>query len=280
MERKNTDQSIQGNSKLLKISESIDKFYKSQYSLIVFISLSIIATILQITLFLTGKISVNFINHGDGGEWVVWFVTTIALISSTCMLTSNVLVQRENKNFIYFSLISLTLSIINLIATRVYLVGFTQIITVFLVIQRYMIWKKMDKNHSMGQAPKKASRKTILVISLISLTYLFALLIVIGLWGEQIYDPQGNGFKPEWTWWLDGIGAATIIASMLFINFKCKIGFIFQCIGPITGLIIMAQAGQYIMTINLLILATMAFTSYLSWIARDIRIKQENEISE
>ncbi len=260
-------------STLYRVTKKIDNFYKSRYAIILFLSLSLIATVLQLTLFLLNIITVNDVAHGDSNEWIFWFVTTISFISSSCMLTSNVLTQRENKYFIYFALVSLTLSIINVMMTKSYLVGTTQIISLFLIIQRYFMWTKHDKHVSTGAAPKVASKRSLWIVAILVITYCFILSMVVFFFGEEIYDPQGNGLKPEWTWWLDVFGSTTIIASMLLINLKNKYGFLFQAIGPLTGVLVMAEAGQFIMMINLFILSSMAFTTFLSWIARDMQIK-------
>ncbi len=255
-------------TKFLRTTKKINDFYQTKYAIILFMSLSLSVTILQIALFLTGNISVNDVSVGDSNAWVFWLVTFVSVTSFVLIMSANILTQRESRMFIYPQVISMLLSILNMIVTKSYFVGVTQLLTIALVIYRYLEWGKEQ-----GKTEKKDYKNLKIISYIVWLVYLSIIIAVVAMWGQEIYDPNHTGFKPEWTWWFDATFSTTILISGMLFIFKDKYAFLFMTMGTTSGIFIMAEAGQLIMVVNLCIMASMSFTMFLSWIAREHQAK-------
>ncbi len=254
-----------------KTIKKIQSFYFTNNAFILFVGLTTFAMLLQVILFMTGNLSVNKITAGSENAWIFWLVTTVSYSSSVLGLIGNILVARENKIFIYFSFFGVSLNIVNALLSRSIMISITMLITLFLTIHRFLIWNNESKiNDEPITIKKETTKQTYLLIISIWLIVLSIALTIVGLFGSELYDPNGTGMRPEWTWWADAISSSTIILSMLLVTTRNKWGFLVQSVGTLIGVAVFIQLHQFIMLINLGILTTMSITTFLAWFARDL----------
>ncbi len=274
----NESKNYVGSSKIYAAADYCDKFWKSNASIMFIVLLAIVTTSIQVLLFMFGKVSINDIWADDSNSWIAWFVIVISLISMLSFGLGNVYTQRESKYFIYFSIVGLLLTIANLFLTKSYLLCFTQIVSFILMIQRYFLYAKEHSHVQSGGTSTPVSKRTITMVWIISGLYLLLSLLVVAMWGDAMYNPNNlpndELLKPRWTWWIDAISSGTIIASVLLVSYKNKYGIIFSFLGPFIAAFMFAEAGQIISMITMFMLAGLAVTRFLSWMARDMRIKE------
>lgn len=255
-----------------RVTTSMQKFYYTKQAFILFFSLNTIGILLQVSLFVFDILEVNGITHGASNEWIFWTLTFLSYTNAILGVSTNILVARENKNFIYFNLAGLSLTIINCIFSRSIMIAITMTLTMGLIIHRYFSWSKSEKS---SEDKETNTTKKYIFIFISWLVWMIICLVIIGLWGKQIYDPNDTGMRPEWTWWLDGIGSSSIVLSMLLVTAKNKWGFIAQTFGTLVGVIIFLSLHQFIMIISLGITSLMSFTTFLAWVARDMEQKEK-----
>lgn len=266
---------------LYKAAIGLQKFYGTKNAVILFVSLQIVALLIQVVLFSTGNLDINGIHIGSPKAWIVWFITTVSFLGSICMILTNILVTRESRLFIITNILGISLSIVNSIFSRSLMIVITMLITLMLVIHRFTIWNKEYKMKEKGEVPvhekKVYSSKIYWIIIGIWLIYLLFSLVIIAEFGHAIYDPNDTGMRKAWTWWLDGVGSSTMILSMLLLTCKNKWGFVSQAIGTFAGVIIFLSLSQIVMCLSLLISCAMSTTAFLAWIGRDIMKERANQ---
>ncbi len=250
------------------IAISINEFYKTNLSLVIFTSIIGIFSIVQICLFGLGVTSLNgkFAYEQSGFDLAFsWFIILFTMIGSVSGFVGAILNIRKSSNFVWFaSLMSLS-GIVAAIAAGAIYVSISGTIMLILTIVRYFKWK--NEEIVADEVITEGSNKKIFWLCITFLIFMIITLNTINIiFGSKIYSNSWNSDTSlRWTWHLDAIGASLEMTATIMIIFKYRISYAFYFISKIFYVIIFSKAGNYISVVNYALAMITDASGFIAW---------------
>lgn len=252
---------------------NINKFYASNISLAIFLSITAIFSIIQISLYVTSKIEMNGSYWNEiGGDTkaitMAWVTISLGLLSCFTGFIGAIMNMRGNTLFVYWASINFLCSAITAFMASAILMCIAFIISFLLSWFRYFVWKnnlleKWDLN-------MKKVWIWISIFFLLTLGIFLTIEATAGMISDDFgnlmhYFPGDNEPKAKWTWYADAIGATFLIFGSVIITLKNRMAFVIYFIAKIFGIATYAYAGQIIPIVQMSIFFTTDITGFIAW---------------
>ena len=242
------------------IIENSHKFFHSKWSFIVLLSISIFFTSLQALLFGLDKMEINYIKVTDSDSWIGWLVLSLGGLASLFSFIETIFWTRFNgKTAIKISPFSSGFIVANSIITKIWFTAAVFLFSFFLAVARYFIWKKQDNNED------KTNKNFWIILSLGAIVIFLGgiLLYYYVIIGNSLVKEDFN--KAFFLGCMDVLNSVLIIAGLIVITMKSKIGFLLYLIAGIPQITIYSMNGQIISVVTVIVFKAYDVVAYMAW---------------
>lgn len=248
-------------TKISVVVNKINDWYASKNSLIFFLGTTSLIGLIQIILFLSGVININSFNIDDKSI-LPWIAVFISLLSCYLGFVGGILVFRGDGNFIYFQASQAFLSLITALMSGLLIDSMAVFYGFIFTFFRKIAWeKKWIEKWNL-----KPKTLTIIGISMfISLILIFSVIETLVLPEEAHYWPGTTELKAKWSWYFDGIAAASGFTGTTLFLFRWRWAFLAFFIGKFFVIASYAYAQMYVPIVQMLLFAIMDFTGFFAW---------------
>lgn len=252
--------------RFISASNKVNNFFGSWWSVI---TLSIIATIfgiIQITAFISGKLEINGITNdgtisGQQLTWA-WIVTIAGVISCYLSFYQCILYSNSNYKFIFPFIVTQTCVFIVQWFAGMVLMNVEIIISTTVAVIWSFYWK-----HDLLSNPKFTWDNMKKYIRPVVVFIIVAMLVVCGVWGEQIYNGTPlDGFRYQQ--WFDAIAAGLWSVGYIYLIFKLKRAFLFYEIGRIPFIALYVMTGNITNVVLQVITTIIDAGTIMAWFAQ------------
>lgn len=266
------------NSRIEKISEKVNKFYSSTTSIYIFCAIATVVGVVQLVAFACGWLEVNGTSNTSDfssmAKFWAWFAMIISVINCYVSFYMCILNSRGNSSFLWWAVGMNVLTFIVNAMAGMWMLNLQILIVLPLVFVRYYAWEK--KWYEKESLQIQNSWWWLYLIS--ALVFILFIMIVV-LWGEQIYSGTINEGQ-KMLWYFDAIsGALQVVANMLLI-FKVRQAYLWMEISKIPFVILYINSGNIVPTIQQLIYFTMDCATVLAWTSQLNKEKKELEVQQ
>lgn len=238
--------------------ERINLFYKSWLSLIIFIVIISLFSIIQIVLFGLGLIDFNYINVNDSNANIVWIALFFSITSSFAGFIGGIyLIRKDLKCFPWLGYQIIGLIIIYFITESWFQAIFLFVSFAILIIM-FFNWKKEQSIENI----KKSANKIWVSIFLISWSIIMILILIfVSFKGDEIYPDS----KASWARYCDALIAMINILGIFFMIIKSRLAFVFYLISGLIGIAYFIESCQIILIVQMSLFSFIYISGWLSW---------------
>lgn len=242
-----------------KISERMNNFFESKWSMIIFSIIGFFIAILELSLFFGGIIEINGISLSNTADisffqkWFTFFVVVIALVSLVLGFLSSVLNTRNSKYAWLIALVSLLISLFLDLMAGLWMVVIEYSIAIVLVLFRKGFWLRQSYKEEKYQL--KNMWWLLIVVAIVMSLIFFG---IVGFFGKEVYSWHFPGMEApnkgkEWVWWFDAITAVLGVLGAVSLFFRWRIAFVFWSIVIIPIIPIFFINGNYIQIFQMIL---------------------------
>ena len=242
---------------ITKTISAIDKFWNTNISFYVLISIVVFVSVLQTLLFIFGLTPISGIERGSDLEWVAWVYLIISIPGTIAAFIAEVYTIRIDQKFFIPAIFSEVISIITLLLGGMIWTSIILFISILINFYRNDLIKNQGKNY-------KINEKKILKIGFACLMPLMILgLVLINTSaGDKIWwNPETSmGLR-----YIDVICSTITIFGMILLLTKNKHAFSVFMISDITFLIAFILISQWLTVTQIAIYASVNIVGFLGW---------------
>ncbi len=253
-------------TKFLKITDKVNKFYSSVISIYIFCGIATIVGIIQIIAFALGCLEVNgTVNDSTSlaSEKIwAWFAIIISIINCYVSFYMCILNSRGNSSFLWWAVgMNVLTFIVNAMASM-WMLNLQILIVIPLVFVRYYVWK-----NNLYEEGKFTFKNCWWWLYIISAACVVIFTLIVFLWGETIYSGGINDGK-KMLWYFDAISAALQVIANTLLIFKVRQAYLWMELSKIPFIALYIQSGNIVPTVQQLIYFTMDCATVLAWTAQ------------
>ena len=244
----------------------MNDFYKSSTSMIFFLTIISIFSILQMILFFTNVIPVNH-TYFDGSSvegfdpqklWLLYFSFTLSITGAIAGFVGGVFGVRKDPKFIWWATFQSACTAITSIIMGSLIYGIFTILIIITNFVRIYVWiifpkKGIDLN----------TNKNISMVFLGGLIMTIIMFVVVGICHDSIYGELSVSYP--WYGYFDVLGAVLNLMGIFLLLLKSRTAFPVFLVAKIFLLVCFGVNGQIIPIIQMLLFSIMDVTSFLSW---------------
>lgn len=258
-------------SKFEMLSDNVNKFYSSTRSIYIFCGIATIVGLVQLLAFALGWLEVNGTVNEPGyaamEKFWAWFAIIISVINCYVSFYMCILNSRGNSSFLWWAVGMNVLTFIVNAMAGMWLLNIQILIVLPLVFVRYYAWEN-------GWYEKESLKikNSWWWLYLIGILVFIMFILIVVLWGEQIYSGTVNEGQ-KMLWYFDAISAALQVFANMLLIFKVRQAYLWMEISKIPFIALYVHSGNIVPTIQQVIYFTMDCATVLAWTSQ---LKEKN----
>lgn len=242
---------------ITKAISAIDKFWNTNISFYVLISIVILISILQTLLFVFGITPISGIDKGSNLEWVAWVYLIISIPGAIAAFVAEIYTIRVDQKFFIPAVLNEVIAIITLLLGGMIWTAIIMFISILINFYRNDLIKKHGKDY-------KINEKKVLAIT-------FALIIPLMILGLVLINTSAGNkiwWNPETSMalrYIDVICSTITVFGIVLLLTKNKHAFSVFMISDVTFLIAFILISQWLTVTQVAIYASVNIVGFLGW---------------
>lgn len=258
-----------------KACRKMNDFYKSSNSMIFFLTIISIFSILQMILFFTNVMAVNntfFDGHSKPGfdpqkMWLLYFSFSLSITGAIAGFIGGVFGVRKDPKFILWATYQSACTAITSIIMGSLIYGIFTVLIILTNFLRIYVWIEFPK-----RGISLNTRKNNVIVIIVGATTLFVMLVLVGIYQDSIYGELSKEYS--WYGYFDVLGAVLNLMGIVFLLIKSRVAFPIFLVAKIFLLACFGVNGQIVPIIQLLLFSIMDITSFMSWGYKEDELKE------
>ena len=247
--------------------KKVNDFYESSVSMIFFLSIMSVFSLIQMVLFFTGIIPVNHTYFGGGSvdgytpqkASLLYFSFFMSITGAIAGFVGGVLGVRMNPQFIWWATWQSTCTAITAIIMGSIIYGiFTALIIITNFVRKY-VWSSLeDKDISLN------NKENIFIIGIIGAVMMIVLMIIVSQFQISMYGFPLISHYP-WYGYFDVLGSVLNLMGIGLLLIKSRVAFPVFLLAKLFLFFEFGVNGQIVPIIQMSLFAIMDVTAFLSW---------------
>ncbi len=251
-----------------RISEKSNKFYKSKWSFITFLSLIFIVAFIQILLFSLSLISISGFNIGDKNSWASWVYLGISIPGSILSLIGYIYTIRVDSKFFIPTSISGIINTFTSIVGGMMWTGISILIVLFINLYRFSLMKRQGPDYSINE------KMTYVIGAILVIIYLILGIVLASIDSTSVIWWNKNAVS-GWVKYLDIFTSSIMLFGAVLLIGKNRMSFLIFLLVNILFIIMFIIASQYLSAVTILIFFISNLLAVLAWSSNNRDKKNE-----
>ncbi len=240
-----------------KTISAIDKFWNTNISFYVLISIVVVVSILQTVFFILGMTPISGIEKGTNLEWVAWTYLIISIPGAIASFIAEVYTIRVDKKFFVPAIISEIIAIITLLLGGMMWTAIILFISIIINFYRNDLIKKQGKDYKINEKRSLLIGAAFLIPLMIGGLILINLPIADKIW----WNPETNVPLR----YIDVICSTITIFGILLLLTKNKHAFSVFMVSDLIFLVAFTLLSQWLTVTQIAIYASVNIVGFLGW---------------